>query len=72
MDSLQHSDDLDANHDTLIINVVTILSAFSFTALVLRLTARRIKRVLLHVDDYLAIASWVNSSTASANVNEPR
>jgi len=59
MDSPEHSDNPNANHDALIISVITIFSALSFIALLLRLAAKRIKRVSLHWDDYLAIASWV-------------
>ena len=59
MESLQHSGNSDDNHDTLIISVITIFSTLSFTALLLRLAAKRIKRSSLYWDDYLAIVSWV-------------
>lgn len=59
MNSLQHSDNLDANHDTLIISVVTVFSALSFISLLLRLAAKRIKRASLKIEDHLAIVSWV-------------
>ncbi len=57
--NLQNSGNLNANHDALIISVVTVFSALSFTALLLRLAAKRIKRASLKVEDYLAIVSWV-------------
>ena len=59
MNSTQQGDKQDENHDALIISVITTFSALSFVALILRLAARRIKRIPLYVDDYLAIVSWV-------------
>lgn len=70
MDPTQHGSNLDANHDALIISVITVVSVLSFSALLFRLASRRIKRVSLFWDDYLAIVSWVsplslrNSTTA--------
>ncbi len=64
----QDSSYLDANRDTLIISVVTAFSALSFTALLLRRAAKRIKRASLKVEDYLAIVSGVRVSHPSSNI----
>ena len=52
-----------ANHDALIISIVTIFSVLSFSALIMRLASKRIKRVGLDWDDYLVITSWVSTVT---------
>ena len=54
----QHSDP-HANHDNLIISIVAIFSVLSSTALLMRLASKRIKKLSLDWDDYLAIGSWV-------------
>ena len=58
-----------ANHDTLIISVVSIFTVLSFSALMMRLASKRIKRMALDWDDYLVIIAWV--STVSGG-REPR
>lgn len=60
MSSLQQAGDPSANHDGLIISVVTVFCLLSFTALLLRLASKRIKRVALDWDDYLVIVAWVS------------
>ena len=62
MASLQQSGDPYANHDSLIIGVVTVCSILSVSALLMRLASKRIKRVALDWDDYLAIVAWVGYS----------
>ena len=47
------------NHDVEIISVVITFSSLSMAALSLRLLSLRLKKVYLHSDDYLVMASWV-------------
>ena len=59
MAPLQQSGDSNANHDGLIIGVVTVVSVLSLSARLMRLTAKQIKQLSLDWDDYLAIGAWV-------------
>ena len=58
---------LNANHDRQIISVIAVFSAFSFTALILRLVSKRIKRVAFDYDDYLVIISWARPLTRNVD-----
>ena len=62
MASFQLAGDPQDNHDSLIIRVVSVFSVLSFSALLMRLASKRLKRVALDWDDYLAIVAWVSSS----------
>lgn len=59
MASTHREENVDPNHDGLIIGVVSVFSVLSFGALVMRLVSKRIKRAAWDYDDFLAIVSWV-------------
>lgn len=56
---IQQNGNEDPNHDHLFIAVASIFVALSFSALIMRLASKRIKRTALDYDDYLVILSWV-------------
>lgn len=56
---LQRDESNDPNHDAQIHTIVAVFSTLSLIALILRLMSRKLKRVVYHYDDYLAIAAWV-------------
>ncbi|KAI4090564.1 MAG: hypothetical protein LQ339_008348 [Xanthoria mediterranea] len=59
MEPLPPSSDPHANHNTLIIRIAAIFSVLSTTAVLMRLSSKRIKKTSLGWDDYLVIGSWV-------------
>ncbi|KAL9599291.1 MAG: hypothetical protein Q9219_003918 [cf. Caloplaca sp. 3 TL-2023] len=65
MNTPNQVEDIDANHDALVIGVTIFLSAVALAALLLRLASKRIRRASLDWDDYLAIISWLVSLAIS-------